>query len=76
MQIIDGQTTSDFFNGTAEKTWTDKLGDFFNSATAFIGDVIGNIKIGDVKLSDWERVTFAMSIYTKTFLRLPIKPFK
>jgi hypothetical protein len=23
-----------------------------------------------------ERVTFAMSIYTQTFLRLPIKPFK
>ncbi|MEG4121760.1 hypothetical protein QUA43_30350 [Microcoleus sp. N9_B4] len=53
MQILDGQTTSDYFNGTAEKTWTDKLGDFFNSATAFIGDVIGNIQIGDVKLGDW-----------------------
>lgn len=53
MQILDGQTTSDFFNGTAEKSWTDKLGDFFNSATAFIGDVIGNIQIGDVKLGDW-----------------------
>jgi len=53
MQILDGQTTSDYFNGTAEKTWTDKLGDFFNSATAFIGDVLGNIKIGDVRLADW-----------------------
>jgi len=53
MQILDGQTTSDYFNGTAEKSWTDKLGDFFNSATAFIGDVIGNIKIGDVRLADW-----------------------
>lgn len=53
MQILDGQTTSDFFNGTAEKTWTDKLGDFFNSVTAFIGDVIGNIQIGDVRLGDW-----------------------
>jgi len=53
MQILDGQTTSDFFNGTAQKSWTDKLGDFFNSATAFIGDVIGNIQIGDVKLGDW-----------------------
>ncbi len=53
MQIIDGQTSSDYFNGTAEKTWTDKLGDFFNSATAWIGDVIGNIKIGDVRLGDW-----------------------
>ncbi|NQE37533.1 hypothetical protein [Microcoleus asticus] len=53
MQIRDGQTTSDYFNGTAEKSWTDKLGDFFNSATAFIGDVIGNIQIGDVKLGDW-----------------------
>jgi hypothetical protein len=53
MQILDGQTTSDYFNGTAEKSWTDKLGDFFNSATAFIGDVLGNIKIGDVRLADW-----------------------
>jgi len=53
MQILDGQTTSDFFNGTAEKTWTDKLGDFFNSVTAFIGDIIGDIKIGDVRLADW-----------------------
>jgi len=53
MQILDGQTTSDYFNGTAEKSWTDKLGDFFNSVTAFIGDAIGSIKIGDVKLSDW-----------------------
>jgi hypothetical protein len=53
MQILDGQTTSDYFNGTAEKSWMDKLGDFFNSATAFIGDVIGNIQIGDVKLSEW-----------------------
>jgi hypothetical protein len=53
MQILDGQTTSDYFNGTAEKSWTDKLGDFFNSTTAFIGDVIGNVKIGDVKLGDW-----------------------
>jgi hypothetical protein len=53
MQILDGQTTSDYFNGTAEKSWIDKLGDFFNSATAFIGDVIGNIKIGDVRLADW-----------------------
>lgn len=53
MQILDGQTTSDFYNGSAEKTWTDKLGDFFNSATAFIGDVIGNIKIGEVRLADW-----------------------
>ncbi|MBD1827049.1 DUF433 domain-containing protein [Microcoleus vaginatus GB1-A2] len=26
--------------------------------------------------SCWERVTFAISIYTQTFLRLPIKPFK
>ena len=53
MQILDGQTTSDYFNGTAEKSWMDKVGDFFNSATAFIGDVIGNIKIGDVRLGDW-----------------------
>lgn len=53
MQILDGQTTSDYFNGTAEKSWMDKLGDFFNSATAFIGDVIGDIKIGDVRLGDW-----------------------
>ncbi len=53
MQILDGQTTSDYFNGTAEKTWTDKLGDFFNSATAFIGDILGNIKIGEVRLADW-----------------------
>ncbi len=53
MQILDGQTTSDYFNGTAEKSWMDKIGDFFNSATAFIGDVIGNIKIGDVRLGDW-----------------------
>jgi hypothetical protein len=53
MQILDGQTTSDYFNGTAEKSWVDKLGDFFNSATAFIGDVIGDIKIGNVRLGDW-----------------------
>jgi len=53
MQILDGQTTSDYFNGTAEKSWMDKLGDAFNSATAFIGDVLGNIKIGEVRLADW-----------------------
>ena len=53
MQILDGQTTSDYFNGTAEKSWITKLGDFFDSATAFIGDVIGNIQIGDVRLADW-----------------------
>jgi hypothetical protein len=53
MKILDGQTTSDYFNGTAEKSWMDKVGDFLNSATAFIGDVIGNIKIGDVRLGDW-----------------------
>jgi hypothetical protein len=28
------------------------------------------------RITHRERVTFAMSIYTQTFLRLPIKPFK
>ncbi|EGK89284.1 hypothetical protein D0A34_23615 [Microcoleus vaginatus PCC 9802] len=53
MQILDNQTSSAYFNGTADKSWIDKLGDLFNSVTAFIGDVIGNIQIGDVKLGDW-----------------------
>jgi hypothetical protein len=53
MQILDGQTASDIYAGTASKSWLTKIGDFFNSVTAKIGDILGDIKIGDVRLADW-----------------------
>jgi hypothetical protein len=53
MQIIDGQTASDIYAGTASKSWLETIGDFVGSVAAKIGDVIGDIKIGEVRLGDW-----------------------
>jgi hypothetical protein len=55
MQIIDGQTASDIYNGSALKTWVDSIGNFFGDIAAKIGDAIDNFQIGDVKLGDWYR---------------------
>ncbi|HLO51227.1 MAG TPA: hypothetical protein VK211_22625, partial [Kamptonema sp.] len=53
MKILDGQTASDIYAGTASKTWMESIGDFFGNIATNIGDWLGNIKIGDVKLGDW-----------------------
>lgn len=53
MQILDGQTASAIYAGKADENWLTKIGNFFDKVTATIGDFIGNIQIGGVKLSDW-----------------------
>lgn len=55
MIILDGQTASDFYNGTALKSWTQKIGDFFGNIAAKIGNAINDFQIGDVKFGDWYR---------------------
>lgn len=53
MQILDGQTASAIYAGKADESWLTKIGNFFDKITAKIGDIIGNIEIGGVKLGDW-----------------------
>ncbi|WP_333193857.1 NACHT domain-containing protein [Microcoleus sp. Pol7_A1] len=55
----------------AEKLLVEKFGDL-HGAPSRIEELVKYHVLERV----WERVTFAMSIYTQTFLRLPIKPFK
>ena len=45
MIILDGQTASDFYNGTALKSWMQKISDFFGNIAAKIGDAINNFQI-------------------------------
>jgi hypothetical protein len=53
MQILDGQTASAIYAGKADENWLSQIGKWFDKITAQIGDFIGNIKIGDVRLGDW-----------------------
>ncbi|WP_293341063.1 hypothetical protein [Microcoleus sp. CAWBG58] len=53
MQIRDGETASDIYAGTASKSWLDNIGSYFSFVAEKIGDAIGSIKIGDVRLGDW-----------------------
>ncbi|MEG4634721.1 hypothetical protein QUB56_35115 [Microcoleus sp. AR_TQ3_B6] len=53
MQILDGQTASAIYAGKADEDWLTKISNFFDKITAQIGDIIGNIEIGGVKLGDW-----------------------
>lgn len=55
MIIIDGETASDLYNGTASKSWVQGITDFFGNIAAKIGDAIANFQIGDVKFGDWYR---------------------
>jgi hypothetical protein len=53
MIIMDGETASDLYNGSAVKTWVDGISNFFGNIAAKIGDAIANFQIGDVKFGDW-----------------------
>lgn len=55
MIIMDGETASDLYNGSAVKTWADNIAGFFGNIAAKIGEVIANFQIGDVKFGDWYR---------------------
>jgi hypothetical protein len=55
MIIMDGETASDIYNGSALKSWVQGISDFFGNIAAKIGDAIANFQIGDVKFGDWYR---------------------
>jgi hypothetical protein len=55
MIILDTQTASDIYNGTASKSWVQGITDFFGNIAAKIGEAIANFQIGDVKFGDWYR---------------------
>jgi hypothetical protein len=55
MQIVDGQTSSDIFNGTAEKSWVDTVIKFVDETTQKIGLWIDGLTINGVKIGDWYR---------------------
>ena len=53
MIILDGETASDLYNGSAVKTWVDGVTNFFGNIAAKIGDAIANFQIGGVRFGDW-----------------------
>jgi hypothetical protein len=63
MQILDGQTSSDIANGTADKNWlkttftgiVDGIVNFFDKTTQQIGLWIDGLTFGGVNLGDWYR---------------------
>jgi len=56
MEILDGQTSSDILNGTAEKSWLDTAIKFVDETTQKIGLWIDGLTINGVRLGDWYRV--------------------
>jgi len=55
MIIMDGETASDLYNGSAVKTWVDGIANFFGNIATKIGEAIANFEIGGVKFGDWYR---------------------
>lgn len=55
MEILDGQTSSDILNGTAQKSWLDKAIKFVDETTQKIGLWIDGLTINGVKIGDWYR---------------------
>ena len=55
MIIMDGETASDLYNGSAVKSWVDGIANFFGNIAAKIGEAIANFQVGDVKFGDWYR---------------------
>jgi hypothetical protein len=55
MEILDGQTSSDILNGTADKSWLDTAIKFVDETTQKIGLWIDGLTINGVRLGDWYR---------------------
>ena len=55
MNIVDGQTSSDILNGTADKSWLDTAIQFVDETTQKIGLWIDGLTINGVRLGDWYR---------------------
>lgn len=55
MIIMDGETVSDLYNGSAVQGWIDGITNFFGNIAAKIGDAIANFTIGGVRFGDWYR---------------------
>jgi hypothetical protein len=55
MNIVDGQTSSDILNGTADKSWLDTAIQFVDEVTQKIGLWIDGLTINGVRLGDWYR---------------------
>lgn len=55
MEILDGQTSSDILNGTAEQSWLDTAIKFVDETTQKIGLWIDGLTINGVRIGDWYR---------------------